>query len=489
MKRKFALIMSCLLIFVGMCGCTDKNDISGITVPKFEESEGVQFVAYGGPTVENWNGVAHNVNTLTDEHYQKLAEAGFTKVLALYEGASYELGSDVYDTIKKKSAKAASDAMRALALAEKYGLQYYVRDWSFYGLSKITDDEYYKEINSREAYEKVLSEMFGENNEYIKSPAYCGNFGDDEPSIDQLERIKWQAELFKEYTEKAGVENAEMLVNLNPNYVGESSLGSSYREYIDKYFELCAPLLKYVCFDYYPLRKDNTKGSLLRTTYLANLEMLANKCKGTDVDLRAFIQVVGDFTGTRDMTGIADIRFQVYTEMAFGVKQITYYQYGNWNDQEDGGFALLDLSDGTYNWTYDLAKKVNNEVHKMEDAYLHYDYDGIMCFSSLGEGVINTNFRSVEHKMTSHPRIASVENEQDAIIGTFKDDDGNDAFMLVNYTDPYFDLDNRVTIKFNDAKALLMYRFGEQVIVPLDSDGSYTFVLYPGEGRFIIPLK
>ena len=91
--------------------------------------------------------------------------------------------------------------------------------------------------------------------------------------------------------------------------------------------------------------------------------------------------------------------------------------------------------------------------------------------------------------MTSHPRIASVENEQDAIMGAFKDDEGNDAFMLVNYTDPYFDLDNKVTVKFNDAKALLMYRFGEKVIVPLNSDGSYTFVLYPGEGRFIIPLK
>ena len=95
--------MSCLLIFGGALGCSGKNDVSKLSVPEFEKSEGIQFVAYAGPTVENWNGVARNVNTLTDEHFQKLAEAGFTKVLALYEGASSEIGSDVYDTIDKKS--------------------------------------------------------------------------------------------------------------------------------------------------------------------------------------------------------------------------------------------------------------------------------------------------------------------------------------------------------------------------------------------------
>ena len=61
--------------------------------------------------------------------------------------------------------------------------------------------------------------------------------------------------------------------------------------------------------------------------------------------------------------------------------------------------------------------------------------------------------------------------------------------MLVNYTDPYYDLDNTVTVQFKDAKALLMYRFGEKHVVPLKKDGTYTFELYPGEGRFIIPLK
>ena len=61
--------------------------------------------------------------------------------------------------------------------------------------------------------------------------------------------------------------------------------------------------------------------------------------------------------------------------------------------------------------------------------------------------------------------------------------------MIVNFTDPYFDKDSEVTVQFKDAKALLMYRLGQKVVIDLPKDGSYTFKLYPGEGRFVIPLK
>jgi hypothetical protein len=91
--------------------------------------------------------------------------------------------------------------------------------------------------------------------------------------------------------------------------------------------------------------------------------------------------------------------------------------------------------------------------------------------------------------MTSHERIGKVTMTEDTIITAFKDWEGNDAFMLLNYNDPYYNLTDRVTVQFKDAKGILMYRFGEEYVVPLNKDGTYTFELYPGEGRFIIPLK
>lgn len=226
----------------------------------------------------------------------------------------------------------------------------------------------------------------------------------------------------------------------------------------------------------------------MRNSLAANLALVANKCKGTDYKLRTFVQTGGDWTGLRDLTSIGDFRLQVYTNLAFGSHFMTYYEYGTFKSQDEGEFGLINLQDGTYNYTYDMAKTVNNEVHAMEDALLHYNWDGVMCFSSMPKGKINPKFKEVPYVMKEHPRIASVEIEKDALMGTFKDADGNDAFMLVNYNDPYYNENNEVTIQFKDAKALLMYRFGQQEVVPLNKNGEYTFKLYPGEGRFIIPL-
>lgn len=496
MKRKLALLLS-LITVVGCSSACGQNsqpiDRADYNVPTFEETEGIRFTAYSGPTVENWNGFSRNVSTLTDEHFQKFVDAGFNKLIAIHEGsytgADVSQCKDVFDRIKVYSQYAEKDAVEALALAEKYGVDYYVRDWSFYEMNR-----YWDEVSTYEEYKQVMENMFYEENPYIHSSAFAGMFGRDEPGADQFERLEWQVKLFNEYMEKNGVEDAEFLLNLLPSYGSTNGYGGergdpiSYQEYIQLYFEKFGDLLGYVSYDFYPFLQDNFQGSLLRSNHLYNLEFLARMCKEYDAELRTFVQTGGDFTGLRDLTSIGDFRLQVYSNLAFGAKEMTYYEYGTFNSQVDGEFGLINLQDGTYNYTYEMAKVVNNEAHAFEDAYLHYDYQGVMCYSALGEGQIHPSFRNVQQKMLRHDRIKSVKHSQDAIISAFADEEGNDAFMLVNYTDPYFDLNNRVTIEFNDADALLMYRLGEEMFVPL-KDGKYTFELYPGEGRFIIPVK
>lgn len=496
-KNKITIFLAAMVsLSCAFSACTEetgnaKMDISGVTVPTFEETEGVVFTAYSGPTVENWNGVSRNVSTITDEHFQKFVDAGFNKIIAIHEGAIFGKAGNVFDTIKMHSVYAEEDAMEVLALAEKYGVDYYVRDWSFYDLH---NGDYWDALDTYEKYEQVITEMFSEDNPYIYSSSYAGNFGRDEPGADQFERLGWQIDIYNKCMEERGVEG-EFLLNLLPAYTSNASYGGergepvTYIEYVDRYFEELAPKLGYVSYDFYPFLQYNVTDSLLRTNHLSNLEIMASRCRDNDIDLRTFVQTGADFTGLRDMTSIGDFRLQVYSNMAFGAKEMTYYEYGTFNSQEEGEFGLINLQDGTYNYTYDMVKTVNNEVHAFEDAYLNFDWQGIMCFSSKSASQINLAFRNVSNKLESHDRIAEVKLTQDAIIGTFTDDKGQDAFMLVNYNDPFYDLDNEVTIKFNDAKGLLMYRFGQKHVVPLNEDGTYTFKLYPGEGRFIIPIK
>lgn len=487
-KKKICFVAACALVCSMLVGCAGETTVQ---VPEFEKSEkGVVFSAYAAPTV---NG---KVNEKLDEAYQKLSEAGFTKAIALNEGNSSEEGTDVYDTIQKRSVETERVALEALNLAEKYGVKYWVRDWAFYGLGKN-----FEELTTKEQFEKVISAMFDENNQYIDHPAYGGNFGYDEPNVQEMDTIAWQVEYYQKYIEENSATGGEIFVNLLPAYVADNSETLSvnkdytYRQYVDYYFEKIAPMLGYVCWDYYPFKNNGTE-NFIRDTYYYNLELMALKCKEYGYEVRTFVQAKGDFTGIRQLENIGDFRFQIYSGMAFGVREFNYYTYSSAVDETNyttnDGYSLYDYKTGGYTWEYEAAKQVNNEVHAMEDAYMAYDWEGTM-FKNANEMYDNQLFANLTSPMESHDRMEFVSCTQDVMAGVFKAKDtsniAQDAFMLVNVTDPSENLDCEVTVQFKDAKALLMYRFGEEKVVDLNKDGTYTFKLEPGEGRFVIPLN
>ncbi len=485
-QTKIAAVALAVMFLPALAGCKGGE----VSVSDFTGEGGVRFTAYAAPTVKK------KVDGLTEEHYQKLSEAGFNKAVALYEGSSAAHGNDTYETIVKRSEKAQADALAALNLAEKYGIKYYVRDWSFYGLGKN-----FKDITTKEQFETVISKMFDENNAYIKHSAYGGNFGFDEPDIKEMETIVWQAELYNEYVAKNG-NGGELFVNLLPAYVGDNTVSldpekqTTYTEYVDYYFENIAPLLGYVSYDYYPFKVTGNGKKYVRNTYYYNYEMMAERCKKGDYELRAFVQAKGDFTGTRSLCGVGDLRFQIYSGMAFGCREFTYYTYSSevneTNYTTEDGYSLYDLNTGKYTWLYDAAKTVNNEVHAMEKAYAAYDWEGVM-YKNADEMYENQLFANLDSPLESHEKIAIQACTQDTLVGTFTANDESNAnkhaFMLVNAADPSADKDDEVTLKFNGAKSLLMYRLGQKIVVPLSKEGTYTFKLYPGEGRFVIPLS
>ena len=470
------------LASVSLCGCQDTKWVE----PTFEKGDGISFVAYAGPTVENWNGVVKNVECVTEHNFSKLSEAGFDRVIALYEGATSN-GSTLEETLQKKADKANKDAMKVLEQAEKFGIDYYARDWSFYGM--IQNNSYFRKegIDNAKAIEDALKIVFSSSSEYLHSPSYRGNFCFDEPVYDELPLLGDLVDAYLSRMKELGVQG-EPMVDLNPIYVSGPAMGGhSYSEYLDRYIEYVGKKIGYISYDFYPFM--GVDGSYIRSMYLANLEVAAQKCQENGIELRTFIQAMGDFTGIRDLTSIADFRFQVYTNLAFGSKAMTYYCYANEKSASEGSFALFNYIDGTYNYTYDLAKKVNNEIHAFEDALTPYTWSGVL-YHNANELYDNQNFMNLTSPLESHPRVSIQSGTEDTLLSTFKHEkNGDDSFLLLNFSDPYFNKEDKVTLQFKDAKALLMYRFGQKMIAGLPKDGTYTFSLYPGEGRYIIPLK
>ena len=82
----------------------------------------------------------------------------------------------------------------------------------------------------------------------------------------------------------------------------------------------------------------------------------------------------------------------------------------------------------------------------------------------------------------------SVRATQDTLIGQFKDGEGRDGLMVVNFTDPTDGFKDKVSFEFKDANRALVYRNGVRRVYEV-KDGKLDLNLATGEGVFVIPCK
>ena len=227
------------------------------------------------------------VNYATEENYEILADSGINTIYSLYS-----LGAE--------------QAAAELALAEKVGIGYYVRDDTIWQLLDMTDEEI------------AETDLF---DAYKDSPAFKGHLVVDEPGAHQFDDLA----VLKQKYEKM-FPGKDFYVNLYPTYAGAALWRTdSYFEYIDQYTEKVQP--EFLSYDSYPLLTDAYGTTSLQEDYLFNKEIIATKTKEAGIPFWTFIQTIGFGLVNRRPQSKADIAFQVYTDLAYGAKGIQHFCY------------------------------------------------------------------------------------------------------------------------------------------------------------------
>ena len=93
---------------------------------------------------------------------------------------------------------------------------------------------------------------------------------------------------------------------------------------------------------------------------------------------------------------------------------------------------------------------------------------------------------NVTGNSTSHERIKNVKNSEDTVIGYFRDQNGNDGFMVNNFTEPSYGKRDNVSITFENATKAVVIFEGEKKTADL-SDGTLALSLAGGAAAFVIP--
>ena len=309
----------------------------------------------------------------------------------------------------------------------------------------------------------------------------------DEPYYSTIDVV---AELVKEHYEKYGNTGIGAYGNLLPNSATGAFEGHSFKEYVEKWTEEVLMLIpeedRWLSIDLYPLEERNGQ-AYMRSNWLGCIEAAALQAKKSNAKVHFFLQATEHYNYRAVKE--EDIRFQFYVNMAFGVQGFSYFTYGDSFLADFEHSCVSRDGSGTIHDTYYMAQTVNNEIKAFDHVYLNYEWQGTLpIIGKNNEGGYNTNFDGLTNSLETLDVCNRWDATEDALIGVFKDADGNDGLIVTNFTDPAYRIDNLVRFDFKDVTKIRVYRGG----VAYDYEvlnNRFDLELAPGEGVFMILLS
>jgi hypothetical protein len=192
---------------------------------------------------------------------------------------------------------------------------------------------------------------------FMNHPAVAGYMLRDEPNrIDFPELGEWAKKI------RAVDDNHFCYLNLFPNYASEQQLGTkTYKEHVDLFIEEVP--LQILSFDHYPVVGDS-----LRANWYENLEIISAAARKAGKPFWAFALSVAH--GPYPLPTAAQLRLQVYSDLAYGAQGIQYFTY--WTPYD----TIWKFNNGPINLegkrtvVYDRIKLVNNEIKNLSGVFL-----------------------------------------------------------------------------------------------------------------------
>lgn len=397
----------------------------------------IKFTAYEGPMPKDWNKFREsdyeNPECINDEQYGYLKEGGFTGVIALLE-------------------RTREQGERGLKYAEKYGLEYYVRN----------------EINWDENYDPELFEKNAyEYNAYKSYSSFAGMFICDEPNCEKYGALAAMKKGFDKFFDNKPY---GFFVNLLPTYANDvTQLGADYPDYIARYAQTISTA--FICFDHYPFMK-NESGDYTRGDYLYNLKVVADACDKNGRDLWTFVQS-SNFCKRKTEIDYAALSFQIMACLAYGSKNLIYYTYWTWPgyyaaEREKKFNPALVLSSGERTWKYFDAKRIHAFVNLFGE---------IIANSSRKRTYLLKGVPSI-FKGADEETSEKIKSDGATLVGEFLTKDNKIAYLIVNAEDPYAKKYTQVSVGVKGD----IYTLNGKYAVSEESE----ITLGAGEGVFVV---
>lgn len=388
-----------------------------------------------------------------------------------------------------------------LTAAERNGLGVVVFDDVIFGML------YYKNVAAHgENWQEILDRRIKDLQQY--SAAFRGFLLWDEMKIEYVDTFNQiVAYIRRQYPELLVRTSCLPLAAYRQEGLGadalttveshKASMEETYRDYIWEN----AKEAGYFLYDWYPLlyrekRKDwKTYSSryMVDGDWYENLEFVGAEAKKRDYAFETGITIQAcSLTGwashesssmTYEPERREDVGFNAYTAMAYGVREIHYFNYEKHWVAENVLSGMVD-EEGRPTKVYDAVKTVNEEIDRFAEVYLSYAWRDTFDIPAAG------CYLGIESATDyGHLQIANVTGAR-TFIGHLSDADGGDAYMLANAEAPRTETCAKVTLTFDGTFKAQVYDFlkGETNLIDL-TDGTLELTIPNGAGVLVVPTK
>lgn len=225
---------------------------------------------------------------------------------------------------------------------------------------------------------------------FMNHPATAGYYLKDEPSASAFEALGIWASRIR------AVDSLHFCyLNLLPNYAIPAQLGTaSYRQHV-KGFMNSVPV-PFLSFDHYPVIENKGQRSL-RKEWFENLEIITEESKKANKPFWAFALSVAH--GLYPVPTLAEIRLQVFANLAYGAQGIQYFTYWTPKNKSQYAYHHGPIDDNKKRTeVYDMLKTLNAEIQHLSGIFLSAKVisvehigkaipDGTRRLSKLPEGI------------------------------------------------------------------------------------------------------
>jgi hypothetical protein len=315
------------------------------------------------------------------------------------------------------------------------------------------------------------------NNLAANHPALWGYLWKDEPSAQVFDALSHDVDQVRQSRP-----NKLLFINLFPNYAGKEVLGTStYDEYVSRFCDVVKPDV--LCMDHYPRFRPGEKDG--RNNYCKNLSVMRSESLRAGIPFWNFFNTM-PYGPQTDPTA-AQLRWQIYTSIAYGAKGVLYFCYYTPGGGEFPKGGAIIARDGSRTRHYEQAKRINTELANLGPTLLKLTSTRIVRIepdtditTALSGGPIRNISRFPE------------DPKPDYLIGEFLHEDGRRAVLLQNY---HFAYTAWPTVAFDapaDKVAEIDKVSGREIAIHDDSPNieGIQISLDAGEGRlFLLPPR